>query len=269
MQPFADLDLTNQYITHNVVLYAHDHPTEPDGINAGVKALEAALKAFDLPRQNPALHVLSSGVGAQGPRPTSWEYTGRPFVFAATLRLITPGVVFKATAPSAQPIFQVMITDVGGVLRLYCMIGATVLADPNIALEGQYPRTIGVIVDTSTVQFFSGHLLSASPIGYEATFPEATSTVIHTIGGAGLSADMLRVGVRTYGPDLGLSSVFEQCALPPDLADYHQPRMYYAPDVDNGAMTDQVNRWETGGAITNAALPVVSGEWTEWGSSLE
>lgn len=266
MQPFADLDLTEQYIKHNVVLYAHDHPTEPDGINAGVKALEAALQAFDLPRQNPALHVLASGVGAQGTRPTSWEYTGRPFVFAAKLRLITPGVVFKATAPSAQPIFQVMITDVGGgVHRLYCMIGSTVLADNAVVYQGQYPQTLGVIVDTTTVQFFSGHLLSGSPIGYEATFPEATSTVIHTIGGAGLSADILRVGVRTYGNDLGVSSVFAQCALPLDLADYHQPRMYYAPDVDNGAMTDQVNRWENGGTITNATMPLVSGEWAEWG----
>lgn len=269
MQPFADLDLTDQYIKHNVVLYAHDHPTEPDGINAGVKALESALKAFDLPDAPlscPALQVLPAGVGAQGTRPATWEFTGRPFVFAAKLRLITPGVVFQAAMPSMQPIFQFMITDIGGgVCRLYCQIGSTVLADNAVTYQGHYPQTVGVIVDTTTVQFFSGHLLSGSPVGYEATLPEASATVVHTIGGSGCAADILRIGVRTYGNDLGLSSVFEQCALPVDLADYHQPRMYYTPDVVNEAMTDQVNRWENGGAITTATLPLIAGAWTAWG----
>lgn len=270
MNPFAELDLTDQYIRHNVVLYAHDHPTQPDGINAAVKAIESALQAFDLPDfplQQPALRVLPAGVGAQGSRPASWEFTGRPFVFAARLRLIAPGVVFKATMPSNQPIFQFMITDVGGgVLRLYCMIGSTALADNAIVYQGRYPQTVGVIVDTATVQFFSGHLLSGSPIGYEATLPEASETVIHTIGDAGLSADIVRVGVRTYGNDLGLNNVFEQCALPPDLADYHQPRMYYAYAGDETAMVDTLNMWENSGSLTNASLPLVSGQWAEWGT---
>jgi hypothetical protein len=47
-KPFASLDLTDTYIVHDVTLFAHNHPTEPDSINAGVKALETALKAFDL-----------------------------------------------------------------------------------------------------------------------------------------------------------------------------------------------------------------------------
>jgi len=46
--PFATLDLSGDYITHDVTLYAHGHATEPDGINAAVKNLETVLKAFDL-----------------------------------------------------------------------------------------------------------------------------------------------------------------------------------------------------------------------------
>jgi len=46
--PFATLDVSGDYITHDVVLYAHGHATEPDGINAAVKSIEAALQAFDL-----------------------------------------------------------------------------------------------------------------------------------------------------------------------------------------------------------------------------
>jgi len=47
-KPFGTLDLSDDYIIHDVTLYAHNHPTEPDGINAAVKSIETALKAFDL-----------------------------------------------------------------------------------------------------------------------------------------------------------------------------------------------------------------------------
>ena len=47
--PFATLDLLAKYIRHDVPIYCHDHPTQPDGMNACVKELESALQAFELP----------------------------------------------------------------------------------------------------------------------------------------------------------------------------------------------------------------------------
>jgi len=47
-KPFESLDLSSDYIVHDVTLFAHNHPTQPDKINAAVKAIETALKAFDL-----------------------------------------------------------------------------------------------------------------------------------------------------------------------------------------------------------------------------
>jgi len=46
--PFGSLDLSDKYIVHDVTLYAHNHATQPDGINAAVKAIETALQAFDI-----------------------------------------------------------------------------------------------------------------------------------------------------------------------------------------------------------------------------
>jgi len=48
MKPFEDLDLSALYLRHNITYYAHNHATQPDGINAAVKELETQLKAFDL-----------------------------------------------------------------------------------------------------------------------------------------------------------------------------------------------------------------------------
>lgn len=47
-KPFESLDLTSKYIIHDVPLYCHDHPTEPDGMNACVKEIETQLNALDL-----------------------------------------------------------------------------------------------------------------------------------------------------------------------------------------------------------------------------
>lgn len=47
--PFATLDLLSKYIRHDVPIYCHDHPTQPDGMNACVKEIETRLKAFELP----------------------------------------------------------------------------------------------------------------------------------------------------------------------------------------------------------------------------
>jgi hypothetical protein len=47
--PFSTLDLLSKYIRHDVPIYCHDHPTQPDGMNACVKDIETRLKAFELP----------------------------------------------------------------------------------------------------------------------------------------------------------------------------------------------------------------------------
>lgn len=47
MKPFENLNISAHYLRHNVTYYAHGHATQPDGVNAAVKALESTLQAFD------------------------------------------------------------------------------------------------------------------------------------------------------------------------------------------------------------------------------
>ena len=52
IQPLGSFDISPFYIVHDVVYFAHDHPTEPDTFNAAVKAIETALKALQFPDVN-------------------------------------------------------------------------------------------------------------------------------------------------------------------------------------------------------------------------
>ena len=75
-KPFETLDLTGKYIEHDVPLYCHGHPTEPDGMNAAVKEIESTLQAFDLDNY---------AVGTGDMQKTTYDQNDNGFVDAAEL----------------------------------------------------------------------------------------------------------------------------------------------------------------------------------------
>jgi hypothetical protein len=259
MQPFADLDLTDQYIKHNVVLYAHDHPTEPDGINAGVKAIETALKAFTLPPRAYALSGDGTGALAEGSVTYNpwFESSGILILVVFSHFGLQNGSLLKVTnnTGAVQLDYGVDASTYGG----YLTLGSTTYAsDVQNLSDLPIVQSVGVVIGSAHCQFFENNYVGAS-IPVSKVFPTPGATQIELLG-AGFSGQVHRVAVRTWGPDC--NGADDLLAGPPPafygLDSLMNPLVYY----DCSQAVEVLTQY--GAQIANNAIytiPVTDGVW--------
>lgn len=284
-KPFELLDLLDKYIRHNITYYAHGHATEPDGVNACVKAIEAELKAFEL--DNYAIPTLSDGantVTAQAAREhlddavihrqtdkpylvLSGDGTGHlaagntsallPFNFVTIPHLLlVRGTVIDAPCSlikrlnSAQAVIWELGIDANW--YLYLTINGTTVTATDACGE-TYPTTMGCVVDSAGVQFFGGGYLDTK-IAQALTLTgcAADDTIIL---GDGLHGHLIRVAVRRWSTDLiGTSPVLDVLPQFHDCPPAHQ--LYL--DLTGGTIN---NLYDTDNQQGTSTYAVVNGTW--------
>jgi hypothetical protein len=265
MQPFASLDLTEQYIRHNVTLYAHDHPTQPDGINAAVKALETALKAFELPPRDWGLSGDGTGVLAAGAAHSSFAVGSAPFGYYMILARI--GNVHEGSGSFLQVVrggnidFEYGLGGAGADPETFVKIGANTYYSGLAWMNALWlaPQTVGVLIGNNSVQFFENGWLG-TPVAVTWAAPTAGDVEIRL--GNGLNGTLYTLAAWEWSANWG--NAIPMTAIPgfrgwDSLA--HAPMMYFDLTDHADTITDKyavIRGW------TPNSLAVINGVWTPW-----
>lgn len=269
MKPFETLDISPHYIGHDTPIYAHAHPTQPDGINAGVKAIEAALQGFELPDLPAPTYALTgdgTGVMASGPHPGPFSWIGdalnvNNWVLAAVIRyreITSPGSIYRLHNDAEGIYLDFGVTaDYGCYLR----IGATTYTSTVNMLSTDAPNVCAVHFHAGNIRFQErGFLGPDTPV--TMTFPGYWNAMTAEIG-RDFDGDIFRIGAGDPG---GLMPWPFTLAWPPapmrfgGANDLLCLTCYYPLHGGTGAV-DHYVRFSGG---TPDALPLVDGTWTAY-----